>query len=116
MAELFPNARVFNNYGCAEAMPRLTVRPVKEGEEGVGIGNPLPGVELEQVIIAGEEFSEGQVFVRFDPLGAASDHTVILSQPKHNQVFTVEVLALTGLIRLHEGFYLREIPDDGDFD
>jgi len=28
----------------------------------------------------------------------------------------VEVLALTGLIRLHEGFYLREIPDDGDFD
>ena len=75
-----------------------------------------PGVELEQVIIAGEEFSEGQVFVRFDPLGAASDHTVILSQPKHNQVFTVEVLALTGLIRLHEGFYLREIPDDGDFD
>ncbi len=45
---LFRNAKVFNNYGCAEAMPRLTVRPVKEGEEGVGIGNPLPGVELEQ--------------------------------------------------------------------
>lgn len=43
---LFPNAKVFNNFGCAEAMPRLTVRPVAKGERNIGIGQPMPGVEL----------------------------------------------------------------------
>jgi acyl-CoA synthetase (AMP-forming)/AMP-acid ligase II len=43
---LFPRARIFNNFGCAEAMPRLTVREVAPGEREVGIGRPLPGVEL----------------------------------------------------------------------
>ena len=43
---LFPNARVFNNYGCAEAMPRLTIRPLEQSDEASNIGSPLPGVEL----------------------------------------------------------------------
>jgi len=43
---LFPNARIFNNYGCAEAMPRLTIRPLEDSDEGSNIGKPLPGVEL----------------------------------------------------------------------
>jgi acyl-CoA synthetase (AMP-forming)/AMP-acid ligase II len=42
----FPNAVIFNNYGCAEAMPRLTLRPWSESHEGANIGRPLPGVEL----------------------------------------------------------------------
>jgi acyl-CoA synthetase (AMP-forming)/AMP-acid ligase II len=43
---LFPNASIFNNYGCAEAMPRLTVRRAEESEAGNNIGKPLPGVHL----------------------------------------------------------------------
>jgi acyl-CoA synthetase (AMP-forming)/AMP-acid ligase II len=44
--ELFPMARIFNNYGCAEAMPRLTIRRAEEIREASDIGMPLPGVEL----------------------------------------------------------------------
>lgn len=43
---LFPNARIFNNYGCAEAMPRLTLRHAEAALVAHHIGWPLPGVEL----------------------------------------------------------------------
>ena len=43
---LFPNARIFNNYGLAEAMPRLTLRPAEDADDAANIGQPLPGVEL----------------------------------------------------------------------
>ncbi|HED66934.1 MAG TPA: long-chain fatty acid--CoA ligase [Planctomycetes bacterium] len=46
LAERFPNASVFNNYGCAEAMPRLTLRRAEEADEPLDVGRPLPGVEL----------------------------------------------------------------------
>jgi len=46
VAALFPNASVFNNYGCAEAMPRLTLRRANESPEASNIGRPLPGIEL----------------------------------------------------------------------
>ncbi|VVB63230.1 D-alanine--poly(phosphoribitol) ligase subunit 1 [uncultured archaeon] len=42
----FPNAQIFNNYGCAEAMPRLTIRRAEESSEGPNIGKPLPGIKL----------------------------------------------------------------------
>ena len=42
----FPNALVFNNYGCAEAMPRLTIRRAEAASEAADIGEPLRGVEL----------------------------------------------------------------------
>jgi len=42
----FPNAQIYNNYGCAEAMPRLTIRSMEESEEAANIGKPIPGVEL----------------------------------------------------------------------
>lgn len=42
----FPNARIFNNYGCAEAMPRLTLRPAEESEDPSDVGRPLPGIEM----------------------------------------------------------------------
>jgi acyl-coenzyme A synthetase/AMP-(fatty) acid ligase len=42
----FPEASIFNNYGCAEAMPRLTLRRAEEGDSPADIGRPLPGVEL----------------------------------------------------------------------
>ena len=43
---LFPNAVIFNNYGCAEAMPRLTLRPWEGNADGSNVGFPLPGVEM----------------------------------------------------------------------
>ncbi len=44
--QIFPNARIFNNYGCAEAMPRLTLRPAEAAEEAGHVGWPLPGIEI----------------------------------------------------------------------
>ncbi len=46
LAGRFPNALIFNNYGCTEAMPRLTLRRADEAREGANIGRTLPGVEL----------------------------------------------------------------------
>jgi acyl-CoA synthetase (AMP-forming)/AMP-acid ligase II len=43
---MFPNAHVFNNYGCAEAMPRLTIRRAEEASEAANIGRPLFGIEM----------------------------------------------------------------------
>ena len=44
---LFPNAEIFNNFGCIEAMPRLTVRLASEADSSADVGRPLPGVQLE---------------------------------------------------------------------
>lgn len=43
---LFPQAAIFNNYGCTEAMPRLTLRRAEASPHAHCIGRPLPGVEL----------------------------------------------------------------------
>jgi len=43
---MFPTARVFNNYGCAQAMPRLTLRKAEDADEASDVGFALPGVEL----------------------------------------------------------------------
>lgn len=43
---LFPKATIFNNYGCAEALPRLTLRRAEAASEAADIGRPLPGIEL----------------------------------------------------------------------
>lgn len=46
LRRLFPSAVVYNNYGCAEAMPRLTLRPADAANEADHIGWTLPGVEM----------------------------------------------------------------------
>lgn len=46
LAQLFPSAAVFNNYGCAEAMPRLTVREAGSSNDTQYIGHPIAGVEM----------------------------------------------------------------------
>ena len=43
---VFPNAEIFNNFGCIEAMPRLALRRAEDGDSGSDIGHPLPRVEL----------------------------------------------------------------------
>lgn len=42
----FPEARIYNNYGCIEAMPRLSVRRAEDGNVASDIGTPIAGVEL----------------------------------------------------------------------
>jgi type II secretion system protein H len=75
------------------------------------------GVQFSHVVVAGEVYDSGfgEVYVAFDPLGGASDHSVALTQPLFENLFTIEVLPLTGLIRMHEGYFVREEPQDGDF-
>ena len=73
------------------------------------------GVEIERVVLSGELYEAGQVLVRFDPSGSASEHYVVLSQPRYDNLFTVEASALTGEIRFHSGLYERPKPEDSDF-
>ena len=46
LRRLFPRAAITNNYGCAEAMPRLTLRAADASEDAADVGAPLPGIEL----------------------------------------------------------------------
>lgn len=73
------------------------------------------GVLFDSVIVAGEEGRQGRMFARFDPRGSASGHLVVLKQPKFDNFYTIEVLALTGTFRFHRGVYEREPPTDSDF-
>lgn len=73
------------------------------------------GVEIASVTIDGKEWIDGQVYVRYDPLGAASEHRIVLFQPKFRAYYTIEVLPLTGLIRFHDGIPVREEARDEDF-
>lgn len=47
LQQLFPNARLLNNYGCAEAMPRLTVAHMRDANAEPGwVGTPIGDIEL----------------------------------------------------------------------
>ena len=72
-------------------------------------------VRFQSITIDGKTYTSGRVSVRFDPLGAASDHTIVLVQPEYENFYTIEVLALTGLIRFHDGVFQRELPQESDF-
>jgi acyl-coenzyme A synthetase/AMP-(fatty) acid ligase len=45
--EIFPSAIIFHNYGCTEALPRLTIRSASDFDDPMTLGAPLPGVELD---------------------------------------------------------------------
>ena len=72
-------------------------------------------VDFQAITIDGKTYTTGRVTVRFDPLGGASDHTIVLVQPEYQNHYTIEVLALTGLIHFHDGVFMREPPQEGDF-
>lgn len=72
-------------------------------------------VEFQRVLIDGIEYSRGIVYVRFDPLGSASGHTITLVQQPDKNAYTIDVQGLTGLIDYHEGIFVREPPTDADF-
>jgi Tfp pilus assembly protein FimT len=77
---------------------------------------PLPGgVEFRSITIDGVQYASGRVQVRFDPRGSASDHTIVLVQMPYENLYTIEVQALTGLIQFHDGEFQRDPPEDKDF-
>ena len=72
-------------------------------------------VQFSRIQIDGVEYTRGIVFVRFDPLGAASGHIITLVQKPFDNYYTIEVQALTGSIDYHEGMFERTPPDEKDF-
>jgi len=72
-------------------------------------------VRFEKILVNGKDFNRGAVVVIFTALGAASDHTIVLKQLPYDYKYTIEVLALTGLIRFHEGEFVREFPRESEF-
>jgi Tfp pilus assembly protein FimT len=72
-------------------------------------------VVIQRITVGGQEFVEGVVYVSFDALGRATDHTVTLAHTSYNTVMTIEVLPLTGLVRFHEGLFERPTLEEGDF-
>ncbi len=77
-------------------------------------------VEIESITVEGQQYLENPtdqgLFISFDPLGGASGHTVVLTQPAYDNHFTIEVLGLTGLIRMHDGYFTRTPADDTNFE
>lgn len=77
----------------------------------------LPGsVRFSKIQIDGVDYTQGLVYVRFDPLGAASGHTITLVQKPTDNYYTIEVQGLTGLIDYHEGTFVRQPPREQDFE
>lgn len=73
------------------------------------------GVTFSEITIDGQSYNDGLVKVRFDPLGASNDHTILLHHETVDRYHTIEVLALTGLLHFHDGIFKRDEVDDGDF-
>lgn len=72
-------------------------------------------VRFTKIAVADEEYTDGQVVVRFDAFGSASDHRIYFYQEPYGNEYTIEVLALTGMVRFHDGHFEREYPKDSDF-
>ena len=76
----------------------------------------LADIDILEVTIDDATYHDGEVYVRFDPLGAASYHTVLLRQRLFDRDFTIEAMPLTGDIRFHDGVFKREIATEKDFE
>jgi Tfp pilus assembly protein FimT len=72
-------------------------------------------VHFQSVTIDGKEYTRGLVYVRFDPLGAASGHTIVLVQMPFENRYTIDVQGLLGLIDYYEGVYSRPPAVENDF-
>ena len=73
------------------------------------------GIDLLQVTVDGQTYADGRVQVYFLPLGGSAHHVVQLRQTLFERDFTLEVLPLTGEIRMRDGLFSREPADEGDF-
>jgi hypothetical protein len=74
------------------------------------------GIDFHQLYVAGEVYNGVDPYrVLFDSRGSATEHMVVLSQPRYEDFYTIEVLALSGHFRLHDGIWQRDVVDDEDF-
>jgi len=73
------------------------------------------GITIVEVRVEDETYTEGDVWIRFDPRGSSAAHSIVLHQALFDRFFTIEVLPLTGEIRFHDGHFQREPVDEGDF-
>lgn len=104
LKQIFPNATIFNNYGCAEAMPRLAIRRAEDADVAANIGRPLAGVELKSGIedqllfrspFRAVGFIENSSFRAFDDndwidtgdLGRAGDNGMWILLGRKSEVF-----------------------------
>ena len=74
------------------------------------------GVDIVSVTIDDRTYDSGEVFIRFDPLGASSYHAIVLRHAKFERFYTIEAMPLTGDIRFHDGLFEREPAQPEDFD
>jgi len=74
------------------------------------------GVQITRIALDDENYTDGQIFVRFSALGGSSAHSIELYHEATDSTYTIEVLALTGLIRIHKGVYERPELSEEDFD
>ena len=72
-------------------------------------------MRFKSITVDGIEYSKGMVYVRFDPIGTAVGHTIVLAQEPDSIMYTVEVQGLLGLIDYHEGLFVRVPPKEQDF-
>jgi len=76
------------------------------------------GIEIVSVTIDDRVFTDGEVEVHFDPLGAGAGHRIVLNRNinENDNLYTLEVFPLTGEIRLHEDELRPRIAAESDFD
>jgi len=73
------------------------------------------GIDLQEIVIDDLPHTDGAWEIYFTPVGASSYHTIQLRDEALGQSYTLEVLPLTGEIRMHDGAFQREPVDEGDF-
>lgn len=73
------------------------------------------GIDLLEVTVDGQKYTDGKVEVYFLPLGGSAYHVVQLRQTMFERDFTLEVLPLTGEIRMHDGLFERDRAEEGNF-
>jgi len=75
------------------------------------------GIDLMEVTIGDTTYSnkDTDVWVVFSPLGSSAYHTIQLRQTQFERDFTLELLPLTGEIRMHDGLFEREPAEESDF-
>jgi Tfp pilus assembly protein FimT len=74
------------------------------------------GIEFELIFADEKRWTDDEIFLRFDPMGVSSYHAIVIRQPLHDRISTIEMLPLTGEIRFHQGSFIREPAEEGDFE
>lgn len=79
----------------------------------------VSGIQIVQITVDDTVYNDSDeehpIWVNFSPMGASSHHTIILRQTQFDRYFTLELLPLTGEIRMTDGQFQRDAAQEGDF-